>query len=260
MAVPNLGPQYDLAKRLSALEDRLARLEANPLGQAFSVTQSDGSVGLSIGINPQDPSGSTALIFYQGSTTARDPNTDQHGEFLYIGELAAGGKLVDSGLIAYRPDGTESAVIGNRGVQILDTKGHTVVSSDEDSGEGLARPWVPLPKPVSLDTSQWAGTTGSGIIAESFFNAQHPKVHWNATAVADTGVSGTVQVTISCGAQSVSGASHSVTAGTPTYIDEVLVLPQPFFGQEWTFAVNAAVSSGTGEVRCQTWELYGRQS
>lgn len=257
--MPNLGPGYDLATRIKRLEDRLDRLAANPLGQNFSARQSDGSVGLQIG---QDGgTGATAMRFRQGTTTTRDPNTGEHPTLLYIGEVVSGGVYADSAAIFFRPNGSESAVIGNRGVQIIDASSNTVVSSDENSAEGLGRPWIPLPTPASTRFAHWpaANSSSASLMAECFFDGQHPKVYWNASVGGDPGVSGTVQMTISSPSGSVSTASYSYS-GTQVDIDETLVLPKPFFDVGFTLQILGSVTGGTGNIYCQTWELVGRQS
>lgn len=253
-----LGPQYDLAVRLSALEDLVRKLAGNQLGQAFSSTQSDGSLGMKIAQNLAG-SGATALVFYQGPTTSRDPNTGLHPSLLYIGELFVGDTSVDSGAIFFRPDGSESMVIGNRGVQIIDTKQNTVVSSDETAGEGMARPWIPLGTPGSFHFAHWPYTDSSGLMAELFFSAQHPKVYWNASVAGDAGVTGDVTMSITVNGTTVSSATYSYS-GTQVNISETLTLPQPFYGYQAVLQINGEITGGTGKLYCNTWQLVGAQS
>lgn len=255
-----LGPNYDLAQRLKRVEDYIARQQQNPIGQAFSATQSDGSIGLQIS-QTTNGAGATALVVYQGPQTARDPSTGQHPMLLWLGQLWVNGAPSDNGAIFFRPDGTESVIIGDRGVQIVDKGGKTVVSSDENSGEGLATPWIELGQPTSSHFSHWPYTNSgtSALIAEKFFQAQHPKIYWNASVAGDPGVSGTVQATITVNGQTVQSGSYSYS-GSQVNISELITLPQPFFGHAATFAINGSLSGGSGNLYCATWQLTSRQS
>lgn len=260
MPAPNLGPQYDLASRISQLEDQVRRLQQNPLGQAFSATQSDGSVGMRI---YQDPTtGSTSMVFYQGPTASRDPNTGLHPLLAYFGELFSGGVAVDSGVLLYRPDGVQSAVIGNRGVQIFDGDHNQVFATDEygssPSNEGLSRPWLTIDKPAATAYALWPHLSASGLLAESFFIAQQSHVFWNGSVYADAGVSGSVQASVTIGSTTITGATHSYS-GSQVNISETIAVPQPFHGSTAVFAINATVT-GTGNLYCQTWQLNGQGS
>lgn len=256
--MPYLGPDYELAARLRRIEDQLSRLAANPLGQAFSSSQSDGSVGLVIG-QYNGGSGATALQFFQGPNTPRDPNTNQHPLMLYIGQIEAGGVLEDNGVLMYYPSGTQLAALGQDGLVFSDPGGRVVVSNDQTAREGLARPWIPLGQPAPTLYALWPHSSVSGLIAELFFNAQHPKVYWNGSVAGDAGVTGSVQMTITVGSHSVTGATHTF-AGTQTNFSETLTLPQPFFDYTATVQINGTITGGTGNLYCNTWQLVGCQS
>jgi hypothetical protein len=261
---PNLGPQYDLAQRLSKLEQLVQALAGNQLGQAFSATQSDGSLGLTIQQNTAG-AGSLGTRWYQGPNTARDANTGQHALLLYIGQLFVGGTPIDNGVLLYRANGGQIAALGAGGFEFHDltssstSGGNIVVSTDQASGEGLATPWVALPTPVETGVAYWPHTNGSGVVAQSYFHAQHPKVWWSASCTADAGTSGTVSLTLSNGSQSVTTPNFSAVNGSFTGIDVVLTLPKPFYGQSWSASVNVSASGG-GNVYVQTNALSGRQS
>lgn len=261
--VPNLGPQYDLAARLAALEDTVRRMQSNPLAQAFSMTQSDGSVGMELG---QDPgTGSGRWIVYQGTTTSRDPNTDQHPIFMYLGELVSNGKIVNTGAIFVRSGGQESMTIGDGGAGILDKTGWAVFTTDETAGEGIANPWIPLPALQPVDTSTWPATTATTwtTIAENEFRAQHSQIWWAADTYADTGTNGQVRVTvinIGDGSTVATGSTFSVTGGAFGSASDTFALPAGFWGQTYSLQLQAQVTSGTGNVRAGTFAAYGRSS
>jgi hypothetical protein len=177
------------------------------------------------------------------------------------------------GVIVRRNDGTTALLLwdpipdpgGPNGYsQFLgwyDRTGHAIVTDDTDSGQGIARPWLPLPLPQSTLIASWPSTssTTDGIIAESQASLQQVKLWWNASTIADPGVTGTVQLKISYGSTTVTSDPHPITA-TLGFINDVITLPDGFFGQSAVIDVMAHVTGGTGKVYCQTWTLYGRQS
>lgn len=258
MPAPNLGPQYDLAARLSAVEDQLRRMQQNPIGQAFSATQSDGSVGWQVYTDPT--TGSQAMVFYQGPTTARDPNTGLHQALAYFGELFSGGVADDSGILFYRPNGATSAVVGNRGLQVFDAIGHQVFGTDEygssPSGQGLNTPWVGYGQPVSAGPTGtgWPNTTSTSLAQVGFlqFPAQHAQITWYGATYLASGA-GKVQVTVNNGA---AGAVHSVGAGF-TYVNETVPLGTWSTHEVLQFAMNAAVTSGAGPIYFVVFGVWG---
>lgn len=262
--MPNLGPQYDLAARIAALEDTVRRMQSNPLAQAFSMTQSDGSVGARLG---QDPAtGSAGWWFYQGTTTARDPNTDQHPPLMYVGEVFEGNVPVDSAVLFFSTSGVERGQIGGSiGTRFLDDKGNIAFNTDETSGEGLAEPWLPLPMPAPTVLSAWPNTnaTSWGTVAQNEFRAQHPKVWWTAYADADAGTNGQVRAVIidaGTGSPVVTGTTFPVTGGSVIAVSDTVTLPAGFWAQAYSLQVQCQVTSGTGNVYCQTLTAYGRQT
>lgn len=258
MPLPNLGPQYDFAARITALEDRLARLESNPIGQAFSTTQSDGSVGLSLGIDSQ--TGSFRWIVYQGSTTARDPNTAQHPALMYLGELVDGtGAFVDSGLIMFRPDGSESLVVGSGGVGVKDTAGNIVFSTDATSGQGLARPYIPAAFYPARNGDFLTSTAASfETVWRAKLGKQQPKLYAECWAFADTaGTTGQVQVMVN-GVQL--DATASVTNSAVTLFTFGPAAVAGAFGVTLNVEIQAQRTAGTGNIQVGAAWVQGMQS
>lgn len=259
--MPNLGPDYDMAVRLKALEDRLARLEANPYGQALSMTQSDGSIGLSF---HQDPtSGAARLAVHQGPDTARDPATNQHPDFLYLGEGYINGTPIGAAMLLYYENSQLLAAFDSQGFELFDPQGNIIASNDQLSGEGLGDPWLPLALPTATGVGSWPQTATSGTIASAQFRAMHPKVQWSGVAYSDSGVTGTVQVTVTDGGGHIvaSGQTYNLPGGSfVNYGFEVVSLPQPFWGSTYTLNITAQVTGGTGNVYSHLRQAYGRQS
>jgi hypothetical protein len=255
---PNLGPQYDLAARLSALEDQMRRMQANPIGQAFSATQSDGSVGIQI---VQDPTtGALDLVVYQGPSSPRDPNTGLHPIMAYLGQLVSQGVPVDSGAIFQRPTGVPSAVFGNRGLQVYDTVGHQVFATDEyttsASGIGLNNPWIPLGQMVSASPNNagWPNTTSTsmaevGLLA---FPAQHTQISWYGITYLASGA-GSVQLALNNGA---SGTVHNVGAGF-SYLNDTMPVGTWTWHEVLQLTANAQVTSGAGPIYFAVLGVWG---
>lgn len=261
--MPNLGPTYDLAARLHNLEVQVRQLCANQIGQAFSATQSDGSVGLQV-VQSTTGSGGTAMVFFQGPNTPRDPNTGYHPMLLFVGQLWENGQPEDAGLLCARESGKYyfSAEPAN-GFAVYDAAGNVVFAPDEVSGQGVARPYLPIPLPVATAYTSWPHTSSSGTIAESEFPGQNPKLTWTGLAIADAGTTGTVQVNVvdaATGTKVLSGASYSVgSSGYTSISDAVGPLPSPFLDR--TFAVQVTASaSGGGNVYAQLLTVFGTQS
>lgn len=254
--MPQLGPEYSLAQDLAGLRDKLARLEANPLGQAFGSLQGDGTRGFVV---EQVDGGNVRLIFYQGVDTARDVDSGQHPPLLYLGPAVAAGQSVNNVAIFTRPDGTQILVMGQGGFTLFDAQHKIIFSPDEAAGEGIARPWIPLPSPRSNVTTNWQQTTSTSLtdVAVSDVNLQHPKVEWKASASCPAGVTGEAQIVFTNGAV---GQVWPLAANSFTDIDDVISMPAGFFGSWVQAVVRIRVASGTGTVSINTFGLYGRQT
>lgn len=256
------GPDYDFATRLRRIEDYLSRQMQNQIGQALSTTQSDGSIGIQIG---QDSGGAAGLTFRQGPGTPRDASTDQHDIFAYLGQIYSGGTLEDAGALFYRPDGSQSQVIGNRGTQIIDPHGHQVVTTDEygssPSQIGLNTPWLNLGQPQPLDASKWPQTTSTSLAEVSLlaFPAQHAQISWYGTTYCPAGTTGEVQVTVNNGA---AGATHAVGAGFTNIGPETIPLGSGLWSWQEMLQVigNAQVTSASGYVAFMIYGVWGAGS
>lgn len=258
--MPNLGPDFDLSVRLKAIEDQLRGQQANPIGQAFSTTQSDGTLGWTVQMEPT--TGTTFMAFFQGPDTGFQPGEANHPALLYVGQVYEGGRNIDGGVLIARPDGVHYlASFTTAGSTLWDAAGNAVVGTDETAGEGLSSPTLPIPLPVATGVGSWPKTTTSGSIAESGFVAQHAEASWSGFAITDSGTTGTVQVVVVDGTGSTvaSGASRNVTSSSFTTAD-VVTLPAGFWQQQYTVEVQASVTGGTGNVYCQLFEAHGRPS
>lgn len=300
MANPILGLLHALSDRLSKLEQKVQALATQPVLQHASAMQSDGTVGLKI---DRGPSGTTETIWYYGPGLPGG-YTPQDGfwpGFMYLGQLTSppgSGNHVGTGLITYRPDGSESMVIGNEGVGLLnpygqqvlttdtdnrgringyrpdgtlasqiggaangfyDRAGNLLLGSDDTSGQGLARPWLPLPIPVDVNTANWPGTSATTWTNVSNANTllQHPKVWFEAQGWAPAGVTGQFQFWFN---GVPVGSVWSATGGYTT-TNQTFALPAGWtFGGNGSLQIYAQVTAGSGTVRCQVTQIYGIQS
>ena len=242
------------------LFERIRQMIADELGKLLrsgllrNASISDGGLTIKGGFLKLLDKISGTTLFYVGPVNPpRADGTPQQGWYVY----RADGTIV---LLLRDTFPTDSGGALNQALTWFDRKGNVVVSDDTDSGEGHARPWIPLPIPQTTSIASWPSTTATawGNIAESFGIFQQPKVYWNATAVADAGTTAQVRLSIHGGA--TVGPVHTVTGGTTAFINDLITLPAGFYGQGWAIDVQAQVTAGTGKVSCQTWELYGRQT
>lgn len=269
-----LGPDYDLAVRLAALEQAVARLTANPLGSSFSQTQSDGTLGFELSQDPN--SGGTAMAIRHGpqspfSDTTSTPGTAQHPRFLYIGQLDSS-KLPtdaivdnDAGFVLLRDDGTPSIIVTQTGgVQVFDKGGVLVLATDEQTGGVATAVTYPQPQPVypTLGYEQTSGSLTPTLIS-SFINYS-PRLAYQVILSATSGAAtGSAQIVLASydgdgGVQNVvSSPVYSNTAGgvSGTYISQVIPLDESWIGKLVGFQVNAAAGSSPANVVCS--QLYG---
>lgn len=253
MPLPNLGPEFDLAQRLTALERAVRNLGGQAMLQAASSTQSDGTVGLFIG---ETTGGATALIVYQGPGASTDPNTGQHPMLLYVGQLDVNGSVANSGVIASRPNGIEIMTLGDGGCGIFDAFQNLMLASDEVAGWGLRDPWIPLPTPAPATAGNWPYTTNTSwtTIASSSVVLQHPRVKWNGYGYMGAG---SAQFRLLVNGQAL-GAVFTATNGYVPIAEEFNLLA----GSQWQNGVEvdlqAQVTSGTGNAAGQVTGIYGR--
>jgi hypothetical protein len=192
-------------------------------------------------------------------------------ESFYVGPInpPLGDGSYQPGFVVRRNDGTTVLLLWdplpgtdgyNQFLGWYDRTGNAIFTDDTTSGEGNARPWLALPIPQPTDISKWPSTSSTswGTIAESFGVMQQPKLFWNATAIADAGVTAQVRLSIHGGA--TVGPVHTVVGGTTTFINDTISLPAGFYGSQWALDVQAQVTGGAGSVHVSTWQINGQQS
>jgi hypothetical protein len=171
------------------------------------------------------------------------------------------------GLIIRRADGTQALAMFdadvsdgqvNQALTWYDRAGNVVLADDTNSGQGIARPYVPGGF-YRADYADWLAVTGTSFVTK--FRArmpkQQPSLYVRAWASNDTsGATGELRVM-------VNGVQWGPTQSTAFSISEYEFGPLPVTGEHMsTLAVElqARVTSGSGAVRLEPSRLEGRQT
>lgn len=143
-----------------------------------------------------------------------------------------------------------------------DRTGNPVIADDTNGGVGLARPWLPMPLPVSTDITSWPKTSATTWteVARSLPYEQHPVIVWQGDAYSAGTAEVQLQITDLSSNVLLSSPVHTVAAGTTIAFADQLTLPAGFWSQNRVYSVMARMTGGTGPVYVQTFSLYGRQT
>lgn len=154
-----------------------------------------------------------------------------------------------------REDGT-----GNSFWALFDRAGNIVVSDDAESGEGLARPWLPyVGRPSSDYVTPLSTTSGTFTPLWTYAGVrQHPRTTARLLVQTDAGTTAEVQLRDTNNNTVVAGP-EAVGASANTYVDLTGALTGPFSGFI-KVDVEARRVSGTGSVRVVLVYAVGRQS
>lgn len=197
--------------------------------------------------------------------------------YMYVGSIVPG--LSDGspqyGLILYRQTG--NGEIGNAALifgsgdtshgltqvfGLIDASGNTIWVDDGDSGVGIGRPYLSFPMGRS-DNQNWPTCT-SATFTDMFFSfppVQQPKVLVTGYAFAPTGTSYQLQLvsgsTVLAGPTSFTGNTSTLSAFT---FGPVAWPAGTAFLARTDLRVQAARTSGTGNVQIQVGAAYGCQS
>lgn len=142
---------------------------------------------------------------------------------------------------------------------LYDLAENVIFSDDVESGQGIARPWLPINFAPS-DYTVWPGTNQATFtsIWETAISRQQPKIV--VTLLATTDVSGTTgEVRLTCNGTQL-GSTISVAFLQAYHDIGPIALPAGNFGDEIDLKVEARVTAGTGLVRASVTKAYTRQS
>lgn len=170
------------------------------------------------------------------------------------------------GFILYREDGTVAAGLYDpdpagdykQFFAVYDRSGNVVVSDDTDSGQGLGRPYLPLPLYAARFTADpQACTSGTWeTLWQGSVYKQHPRMLVQASVGADVGSAGEVRVMVG-GVQL--GATAPVTS-TPAGVNFGPAAVAGAYSSSLTVQLQAQRTSGAGVVRVQAAGAWGLQS
>jgi len=177
----------------------------------------------------------------------------------FLGQAAGG-----TGLEVHRPDGSLSFIANasHSGgyVGAFDRGGNAVLTDAIDSGQGLARPYIPLA--AFVDTSAPTQTTMSSTfvqVATASGYKQHPKVHaWVLVHSSAADTTGEVQLVDGNGTQI--GTTATIAASTLTAVE---IGPADIGGVHEEFiTVNIQIrrTAGTGTIGARGIALWGVES
>lgn len=251
------GPDW-ITRRLTDLERQVRELQAGRRLEAATI----GAGGLRVknggGVTIQD--GGDLLI--QGGQLRAQSSTGV--EQLYVGPISYAGVPAGTGWIVRRYTGSpvltlEGSDPERQFLAIRDGQGNIVFSDDAVSGQGLARPWLPVTWAGS-DYTQWPGTTSGSFasVLETALPRQQPQIFMRIRHTAD--VSGTTgELRVMCNGVQL-GATIPVTFTiTTTDIGPVALPPGPF-SSVMGLAVDGRRTAGTGAVRAMVTASWTQQT
>ncbi|MEU4595471.1 hypothetical protein, partial [Micromonospora aurantiaca (nom. illeg.)] len=166
------------------------------------------------------------------------------------------------GLVAFRTtaDGGTAAMSLFGGIfAVWDRQGNIVMSTDEASGQGIARPWLPVTWAGS-DYAQWPGTTSAAFdsLVETLLPRQQPRLFARIRHTTD--VSGTTgELRLMCNGTQL-GATVNVAFLISTTEIGPLTLPAGGFGEVLSLTVDGRRTAGTGTVRAMVTASWTQQS
>jgi hypothetical protein len=185
---------------------------------------------------------------------------------VYFGGLMTGGTYAGTGILITEPSGTNIAsfsyneVTSTHTANLHDGQGNVIVGNDSASGQGLARPYVPMSGFGRARYADWTIATSS-VTFETLWRGemlkQHPQLSVATLASADTsGATGEIRVLVN-GTQI--GTTQTVGFAQTTS----LVGPAPVAGthmQLLAVEIQARLASGTGSIKVEPLHCIGRQS
>lgn len=239
--IGTVAPSSDawIAQKFRDLEQQIAEVRTAQTGNAMSIS---GQPGVTI------TNGGSLRIYAADGHLVAVVGLDDTGEH--------------NGIIAYRPDGSESLHVDQSGFAGIFEKGGRVVLSDDFMNGGLATPHIPLGLPVDTDVTKWPGTTSTDwtSIAECKIERQNPFLSWNLGIASIGDCTTEFQITIN---DTVIGDPVTMTPNTAgEWLSNHNVYPDDAtIGTDQNhLQIQAHVVSGTGTAAAVIRQLRGQQS
>lgn len=173
-------PQADIAQKFNDLLRRVKALEAGNSLQA-------------------------GTFISGGGFTATDPNTSNRTVFIGLGPMQDGSGRKQMESLLYRADGTIALAIYDGGtvdghtfqqaLQVFDRSVNIILADDTTSGQGLARPYIPMGAFTDNSVPTATTTSATFVTLQTLVGyKQHPKVQGQVLVYADSGTTGTIQI------------------------------------------------------------------
>ncbi|OKI52848.1 hypothetical protein [Micromonospora sp. CB01531] len=236
-----------LVRRIADLERQVRELQAGRRLEAATI----GAGGLTI------KGGGSVTVTDGGQVLIHDTAGNR---MIWLGLVPFGDGTRKPGLVAFRAGGGNAALSLYDGVPaIWDNTGNIIFSSDEVSGQGIARPWLPVMWAGS-DYTQWPGTTSGSfsMVLETAVPRQQPKLFVRLRHTTD--LSGTTgELRLMCqGAQ----LGPTVTVSFAVNYTDIgpVALPAGNFGETLGLSVDGRRTAGTGAVRAMVTASWTQQS
>ena len=235
------NPIRDLMRRVAALESEVRELRAVRRLESATI----GAGGLQV------KDGGTITVDDEASTP-----------MIWLGQVPFGDGSTKPGMVAFRSTaegGTVAMSLYDGIFAAWDRQGSIVLSTDEVSGQGIGRPWLPINFGPS-DFTVWPGTTSGTFdrIWEVQISRQQPRIY--VMLFATTDVSGTTgELRLACNGVQV-GATQSISFGMGYREFGPASLPDGVFGDIMQLTVDARRTAGTGKVRAAVAAAWTQQS
>jgi hypothetical protein len=159
---------------------------------------------------------------------------------------------------AFRPDGSVSLNVGNKGVGLIDAHGNQIFTESETAFGGIKTPQMFIGGGGNTNISTWPATTNAGFttIWSITTPINQPSLAWTAQGFAPAGVTGNFRITLN-GTTIVSwSATNSVVVSA-----NFAAIPAGLtWGQPYTINLDAQVAAGAGTVSAQIFGLWGTAS
>ncbi|MEU5872495.1 hypothetical protein AB0A73_13185 [Glycomyces sp. NPDC047369] len=246
-----------ISRRLTDLERQVRELQAGRRLEAATI----GAGGLTVkGTGGITVEGGGDLNVKGGELRVGDEDGQTQ---VYVGPLTYGGVPAGTGWTFRRFNGQpvftlEGSDPEHQFLAVRDAQGNIVFGDDTVSGQGLARPWLPVPW-SGADYTQWPGTTSASFtsVLETTIPRQQPKLYVRIRHTADaSGTTGELRLMFG-GTQL--GATVSV-GFTVSYAELTVDLPPGTFGETMNLAVEGRRTAGTGAVRATVTASWTQQS
>lgn len=210
----------------------------------------------------------TGATISSGGLTFIDPNTGNVTGQIGLGGFNDGSGRTQMRTAFYRADGSLAFIIADLGsvpghtfaqaLQLFDRLGNIWAADDTTSGQGIAKPYIPIgfftdnTVPTSTTTST-SFTTLQTLVGYK----QHPKVIMQVLVYADSGTTGVIQVVDQAG--NVLG-STTLTSGQFGYVTFGPVALAGAHELAVSLNIQGKVTSGAGKVGARGVSAHGVQS